>query len=84
MLTFFKGFRDYYYELVDEGYKVHIPTCAQLENERLKVDETNEGQNIIDFEKDFELTKKSNPKQLTTIQTSKSRLVTKVNTNSNI
>ena len=65
------GFRDNYLELIEDGFKVQIPTCSQLEKLSL-----NGTQNKNDEVKMKKTSKKE--KSLTTAQTGATRLVTKV------
>ena len=61
------SFRDNYWELINAGFNVQIPTCEQIEKEKQKI--------LIKESQ----TKKIKTKQpLTTIQNSQSRMVTKV------
>lgn len=69
-----KGFRDNYWNLVDEGYSVQMPTCVQLERNKIQK------KKIISNKDNDEGIKKQSKKQkaLTTAQTGETRLVTKV------
>ena len=72
MFLYFVGFRDYYFELIDQGFKVKIPTCQQLENKIHKSEDerTEEANNSS--------SKQKKSFALTTSQTGETRLVTKV------
>jgi hypothetical protein len=63
------GFRDVYWHLVSEGYNVKIPTCKGLN--KLKDKQS-------DLKTKIEVNDQDEPIQLTTSQTSDTRLVTKV------
>ena len=71
-----RGFRDIFYKLQNEyGFKTFIPTCSQLEQNKEELEN-----NSNESESEEVIKKKiKNNKILTTIQTSNSRLVTKVN-----
>ena len=62
-----RGFRDIYNSLKEDGFKVYIPTCTQLEE---CIDEN--------IEIDSVQTKTLKKNVLTTTQTSNTRFVTKV------
>ena len=72
--------------MVDSGFNVQIPTCVQLEKNKIekakktKVESIND--NISDSEDDMNVQKTKKEKALTTAQTGETRLVTKVNISS--
>ena len=72
-------------ELINEGYRVKIPTCSQLEQHKtqnyfLNMD-NNDYNKIESSEEESEINKRT--KQITTFQTGETRLVTKVIINEN-
>ena len=72
-------------ELINEGYRVKIPTCSQLEQQKTQNHsqnlDNNDHNKIESSEEESEINKKT--KQLTKFQTGETRLVTKVIINEN-